>query len=124
MRRCAIVLVLVVGLADRDWSKTPLASLVEVSAKHGTTGVAAYLTSIWNVTFRDNLFTDTVPRKQELPYRAQFYLENAHGAKILNNTWIESACVKAPGVEWDSETCRDIVIAGNSVRPSVCGKAQ
>ena len=66
-----------------------------------STGVAAYLTSIRNVTFRDNLFTDAVPRKHELPYRAQFYLENAHGAKILNNTWIESACVKAPGVEWD-----------------------
>ena len=80
-----------------------------------STGVIAYLTSIKNVTFRDNTFSDTVPRANELAYRSQFYLENARDVRIVNNRWIKSACVKAPGVEWDPDTCENVVVQGNSL---------
>ena len=80
-----------------------------------STGVAAWLSSIRNVTFRDNLFTDDVPRKSELPYRAQFYLDHARNAKIVNNVWRSSKCVAASGVEWNAATCENVVVAGNSL---------
>ena len=82
-----------------------------------STGVIAYLTSIKNVTFRDNTFLDTVPRESELAWRSQFYLENARDVKIVNNRWIKSPCVKAPGVEWDADTCENVTIGGNSLTP-------
>ena len=81
-----------------------------------STGVVAWLSSVQNVTFRDNLFADAVPRKAELPYRAQFYLDHARNVKIVNNVWRKSPCVAAPGVEWNVETCSDVVVRGNSLK--------
>jgi len=80
-----------------------------------STGVVAWLSCIQNVTFRDNLFADTVPRKMELPYRAQFYLDHARNVKIVNNVWRKSPCVASPGVEWNVDTCSDVVVCGNSL---------
>ena len=100
-----------------DTTSYPIISdvLFEGNEFRESTGVIAYLTSIKNVTFRDNTFIDKVPREKELDYRSQFYLENARNAKIVNNKWIKSACVKTPGIEWDPGTCENVIVSGNSL---------
>ena len=100
-----------------DTTSYPIISdvLFEGNEFRESTGVIAYLTSIKNVTFRDNTFIDKVPREKELDYRSQFYLENARNAKIVNNKWIKSACVKTPGIEWDPATCENVIVRGNSL---------
>ena len=68
-----------------------------------------------NVTFRDNVFEDPTPRRKELPYRGQFFLTNARDVRIVNNRYVASPCVAAPGVAWDPETCERVTVEGNSV---------
>ncbi len=89
--------------------------LFEKNTFRDSCGVVGYLTSVKNIIFRDNVFDDPTPRKKELAYRAQFYLSNARDVKILNNTYIASPNVKAPGVEWDPLTCERVLIQGNRV---------
>ncbi len=90
--------------------------LFEGNTFRDSCGVIGYLTSVKNIIFRDNIFDDPTPRKKELAYRAQFYLSNARDVKILNNTYIASPNVKAPGVEWDPLTCERVLIQGNCVK--------
>ncbi len=90
--------------------------LFENNTFRDTCGVIGYLTSVKNIIFRDNVFEDPTPRRKELDYRAQFYLSNARDVKILNNTYIASPNVKAPGVEWDPLTCDRVLIQGNRVK--------
>ena len=81
-----------------------------------TCGVVGYLSSVKNVTFRDNVFEDPTPRRKELPYRGQFFLTNARDVRIVNNRYVASPCVAAPGVAWDPETCERVTVEGNSVK--------
>ena len=77
-----------------------------------TCGVVGYLSSVKNVTFRDNVFEDPTPRRKELPYRGQFFLTNARDVRIVNNRYVASPCVAAPGVAWDPETCERVTVEG------------
>ena len=95
--------------------------LIERNVFRDSFGVAAYLSSVHDVTVRDNLLEDRVPRHQNLPFRAQFHLLQATNVQILNNVYRPSPFVAAPGVTYDPENCTGLKIEGNR---TVAGEVQ
>ena len=97
--------------------------LIEDNLFRDNFGVSAYLSSVSNVIVRNNRIEDRLPRKSEKPYRSQFRLVRVRDAKVVNNVFAESPCVKSPGVDVDSSTCMNIVVGGNVVVPKAqdCG---
>lgn len=73
-------------------------------------GVVAWISSAANVTFRDNTIEDPRPRRNELPTRAQVRCVNARDILVENNRWVPSPYVKAPGVTYDPENCRSVLV--------------
>ena len=93
--------------------------LIERNVFRDCFGVAAYLSSVHDVTVRDNLLEDRVPRHQNLPCRAQFHLLQATNVRIVNNIYRPSPYVVAPGVTYDPENCSRLTIEGNRVKSQV-----
>ena len=81
--------------------------LFEGNTFRNSCGVAAYVTSAQNVTFLGNVFDDPVPRRRELPYRAQLYFANARDVKVYASDYRPSAGV-TPAVVYDAESCRGV----------------
>jgi hypothetical protein len=75
----------------------------------------AFISSVGNVTFRNNTFRNPQKRKVPKDYRGCFYLTHADNVKIVNNTYIETPNVPKPGVYMDSETVTNCVVTGNKV---------
>ena len=78
--------------------------LFEGNTFRNSCGVAAYVTSSQNVTFLDNVFEDPVPRRRELPYRAQLFFANARDVKVFGSDYKPSASV-TPAVVYDAGSC-------------------
>ena len=89
--------------------------LIEGNVFRDNTGATAYLSSVSNVVVRGNVMEDPTPRRRESPFRSQFFLTNARGAKIVDNVYRASPNVRSPGVAYDPETCSGIVVEGNRV---------
>ena len=81
--------------------------LFEGNTFRNSCGVAAYVTSAQNVTFLGNVFDDPVPRRRELPYRAQLYFANARDVKVYGSDYRPSASV-TPAVVYDEQSCRRV----------------
>lgn len=81
--------------------------LIEGNTFRNSCGVAAYVSSSHNVTFLDNVFDDPVPRKRELPYRAQLFFANACDVKVYGSDYKPSKSV-TPAVVYDAESCRRV----------------
>ena len=81
--------------------------LFEGNTFRNSCGVAAYVTSAQNVTFLGNVFDDPVPRRRELPYRAQLYFANARDVKVYASDYRPSAGV-TPAVVYDEQSCRGV----------------
>lgn len=90
--------------------------LIEGNTFRDTCGVVGWFSSAYNVTVRKNVFEDPTPRRKEMDYRAQFRLANARDVRIIDNEWVGSPCVKAPGVVFDPENCEGIRVERNRVK--------
>ena len=53
------------------------------------------------------VFDDPVPRRRELPYRAQLYFANARDVKVYGSDYRPSAGV-TPAVVYDEQSCRRV----------------
>ena len=84
--------------------------LFEDNVFENSCGVVAYITSSKDVTFLNNVITDTKGRRRELPYRAQFYFSNTDGIELLGNRYNPSPCVAAPGAVYDPASCKRVKI--------------
>ena len=78
-------------------------------------GMVAFISSVGNVTFRNNTFRNPQKRKRPKDYRGCFYLTHADNVKIVNNTYIETPNVPKPGVYIDPETVTNCVVTGNKI---------
>ena len=92
-----------------DW---PIVSdiLIADNVFRDQSGVVAWISSAAKVTFRDNTIEDPRPRRDELPTRAQVRCVNARDVLVENNRWVPSPYVKAPGVTYDPENCRSVIV--------------
>ncbi len=95
--------------------------LVENNVFRDNTGVTAYLSNVSNAVIRGNVIDDPTARRSELPYRSQFYATHSQDVRIVGNIYRPSPNVKAPGVAFDSGSCRRIEAAGNRVEESAAG---
>ncbi len=77
-----------------------------------TFGLVAYIASTGNVTFKNNVFENPTSRNFNLPYRGQFYIQKSSNAKFVNNVFVESPNVAAPGFVVD-ESAKDTLVEGN-----------
>lgn len=89
--------------------------LIEGNTFRDNCGVAAYLSSVHRVTVRNNLLEDPTSRRRNLPYRSQFHLVQAKDVVIRDNVYRRSPYVISPGVVYDPENSRGIVVSGNRV---------
>lgn len=80
-----------------------------------TFGLIAFISSAGNVTFRDNVFVNNTPRRKPLPFRAGFFVTHATDVRIVNNRYVASPLVSAPGVFSDPDTVKGLVVAGNRI---------
>ena len=102
---------------SRDTTDYPIIRdiLVDGNVFRDNTGVTAYLSSVSNVVVRGNVIEDPTPRRRENPCRSQFFLTNVRDARIVDNVYRASSSVLSPGVSYDPETCRGIVVVGNRI---------
>ncbi len=89
--------------------------LFENNTFKNTFGLIAKIQSAKNVIFKNNTFINDIPRNDEKPYRACFYIKNSSKIRILDNTWISSKCVNSPRVIVDNSS-KGILIQGNSIK--------
>ena len=89
--------------------------LIDGNTFRDNTGVTAYLSSVSNVVVRRNVIEDPTPRRKESPFRSQFFLTNARDIRIVDNVYRASPNVRQPGVAFDPENCRGIVVDGNRI---------
>lgn len=89
--------------------------LIDGNTFRDNTGVTAYLSSVSNVIVRGNIIDDPTPRKKENPLRSQFYLTHARDIRVVDNVYRSSPNVKSPGVAFDAESCKGIVVEGNRI---------
>jgi len=87
--------------------------LLENNTFIDTFGMAAYISSAENVIIRNNTFIDKTPRKQELPYRGSFLVENSKNIFILDNRYEKSDFVRNPGVYFNPADVENLVVSGN-----------
>ncbi len=100
-----------------EQTKYPILSdiLLENNTFKDTYGMVAFISSVQNLTIRDNVFYQQTPRKRNLPYRGSFILANASNVKIVNNRMVESPLMPKPGVYFNPDSCQNIVVEGNAV---------
>ncbi len=89
--------------------------LIEGNVFRDNAGVTAYLSNVSNVVVTANLIDDPTPRRNELPYRSQFYMTYSQGVRIVGNKYNPSSNVLSPGVAFDSKNCDGIEVRGNRV---------
>lgn len=89
--------------------------LFENNTFRETFGLAAFISSAENVTFRDNTFINTAARRKPLPYRGGFYVTHARDVRIVNNRYVKSPLADNPRVIVTPESTREIVVQGNRV---------
>ncbi len=79
-----------------------------------TYGLAAFISSAANVTFRGNTYPELTPRHPPRQYRGGFYASHAANIAILNNRYDASPLAPAPTVRFSPETVRGVRISGNT----------
>ncbi len=89
--------------------------LVENNTFRDTFGLIAFIASTGNVTFLNNTFINETPRQNPLDYRGEFFVTHSKRTRIVNNTWVKSPHVKTPGVIYDKETVKGLLVKGNKV---------
>ncbi|MFR6033185.1 MAG: hypothetical protein ACLUKN_08455 [Bacilli bacterium] len=89
--------------------------LVESNTMRDTFGLIAFIASTGNVTFLNNTFINETPRNKPLEYRGEFFVTHSKRTRIVNNTWVKSPHVKTPGVIYDKETVKGLIVKGNKV---------
>ncbi len=92
--------------------------LFEDNTFENSFGLVAFISSAGNVTFRNNTFVNPAPRRKPLPFRAGFFVTNSRGVRIVNNRYVASPNVPAPGVFADPDSVRELIAEGNTVIPS------
>ena len=50
-----------------------------------------------------------------MPFRAGFFVTHATDVRIVNNRYVASPLVSAPGVFSDPDTVKGLVVAGNRI---------
>ncbi|MBS1369875.1 MAG: right-handed parallel beta-helix repeat-containing protein [Lentisphaeria bacterium] len=85
-------------------------------------GLVAFVSSAGKVTFRNNTFLNPSARKRALPYRGGFFVTNASDVTIVNNRYVASPHVPNPGVWFDEDTVKNLVVQGNRVEQEEAAK--
>ena len=79
-----------------------------------TFGVVAVVTSVRNLIFRNNTFSNPTPRKNPLKYRGCFYVGWSRDVSIVNNKFVLSENISDLGVYIEKGTVKRLKIQGNS----------
>lgn len=89
--------------------------LIENNTFKDSSGFVARIGSTGNLTIRNNTFINDTPRRDQTPNRGCFWVEYSTHTRIVNNTYIGSPNVPAPGVYFDPKTTPGIEIQGNKI---------
>ena len=89
--------------------------LIENNTFKDSSGYIIKMGSTGNVTIRNNTFINETPRLVNESWRGTFSVAYSTDARIVNNTWVSSTNIPAPGVYYDARTSPGIVIQGNKV---------
>lgn len=89
--------------------------LIENNTFKDTSGYIIKMGSAGSVTIRNNTFINETPRLINEPWRGTFSVAYSTKTRILNNTWVSSTNIPAPGIYYDDRTTPGIVIQGNKV---------
>ena len=89
--------------------------LIENNTIKDSSGRIVRISSTGNVTIRNNTFINATPRQMNDPYRGTFSVAYSSNTRIVNNTWVGTTNVSAPGVYYDDQTTAGIVIQGNKL---------
>lgn len=88
--------------------------LIEDNTFRNSCGLIASITSASSVIVRNNRFINTLERKRKMSYRGAILVTHSENIYIVNNRYLESEPVLFPGVFFDGDNVKNLVVKGNA----------